>query len=141
MAILLRKLFGQVKAYQVFPPGKSRGYIQLRFRVNGWEMLNAVLAEICPIGDPSSTLPDGQFEDGFSEELRLDLGGPSRMDRWGPKIAEMRSRGVPWKEIQQITGLGSGPAYVAWKRYVDAQQAEAAEADSADPCEEAPEAA
>ena len=44
------------------------------------------------------------------------------MDDWGPKIAEMRAKHTPWKEIWKITGLGSGPAYVAWKRFVDAQR-------------------
>ena len=37
------------------------------------------------------------------------------MDNWGPRIAEMRAQSVPWKDIQEVTGLGSGPAYVAWK--------------------------
>jgi hypothetical protein len=58
----------------------------------------------------------------MSDEVVLDLGGPTKMEYWAPKIAEMRERGIPWKEIWKITGLGSGPAYVAWKRYVDAQQ-------------------
>ena len=57
----------------------------------------------------------------MADQFQIDLGGPSRMDQWGPKIAEMRANGVPWKEIWKITGLGSGPAYVAWKRYVEAQ--------------------
>ncbi len=64
---------------------------------------------------------------GMSEEFTLDLGQPTVMDQWAPKIAELREQGVPWKEIWKITGLGSGPAYVAWKRYVDALQAKADE--------------
>jgi hypothetical protein len=32
---------------------------------------------------------------------------------------------VPWKQICELTGLKSGPAYVAWKRWVDAHPGDA----------------
>ena len=120
-AILLRKILGKVYAYQVLPPGKERGYACLRFKVNGWEVLRAVLDGKIPDGIMALLIPDPQGSAGLSDEFQIDLGGPTRMDDWGPKIAEMRARKVPWREIRKITGLGSGPAYVAWKRYVDAQ--------------------
>lgn len=127
-AMLLRKLVGRVWAHQVLPPGKQRGYAQLRFRISGWEALKAVL----PAGSLqtiAALLANGdEVAAGVSDEFVLDLGGPSEMDRWAPQIAEMRARNVPWKEIWEITGLGSGPAYVAWKRYVDAQRARPAAA-------------
>jgi DNA invertase Pin-like site-specific DNA recombinase/soluble cytochrome b562 len=123
-AILLRKLLGKVWAHQVILPGKQRGYAQIRFRINGWEALRAVL----PAGALHRVvemLANGhEVEAGISDEFCIDLGGPSEMDKWAPMIAEMRERKVPWKEIWKITGLGSGPAYVAWKRFVDAQKAQ-----------------
>ena len=121
-AILLRKIFGKVHAFQVLPPGKERGYAYLRFKVNGWAVLQAVLEHQIPDGILALLIPDPQGAGGLSDEFQIDLGSPSRMDTWGPRIAEMRANHVPWKEIWKITGLGSGPAYVAWKRYVDAQK-------------------
>jgi len=121
-AILLRKIFGQIRAYQVLPPGKERGYAYLRLRINGWEVLRAVLGDKVSDATMGLLVPDPDNPEGFSDEFQLDLGGPSRMDDWGPKIAEMRANHTPWKEIWKITGLGSGPAYVAWKRFVDAQR-------------------
>jgi len=48
-AILLRKIFGKVHAFQVLPPGKQRGYAYLRLRVNGWELLRSILdSQISP---------------------------------------------------------------------------------------------
>ena len=88
-------------------------------------MLRAVLDGKIPDGIMALLIPDPQGSAGLSDEFQIDLGGPTRMDDWGPKIAEMRARKVPWKEIWKITGLGSGPAYVSWKRYVDAQNARA----------------
>ena len=131
-AILLRKILGKVYAFQVLPPGKERGYAYLRFKVNGWEVLRAILDGHIPDGILARLIPDPQGAEGLSDEFQIDLGSPSRMDDWGPKIAEMRAKGVPWKEIWEITGLGSGPAYVAWKRYVDAQKAPE-QGDSNDP--------
>jgi DNA invertase Pin-like site-specific DNA recombinase len=127
-AMLLRKLVGRVWAHQVLPPGKQRGYAQLRFRFSGWEALKAVL----PAGSLqtiAALLANGdEVAAGVSDEFVLDLGGPSKMDRWAPQIAEMRARNVPWKEIWEITGLGSGPAYLAWNRYVEPQRARPAAA-------------
>ena len=120
-AILLRKVIGRVHAFQVLPPGKQRGYAYLRFKVNGWEVLRAVLDGQIPDGITALLIPNPEDKDGLSDEFQIDLGGPSRMDVCAPKIAEMRAQGVPWKEIWRNTRLGSGPAYVAWKRYVEAQ--------------------
>ncbi len=120
-AILLRKLLGKVYAFRVLPPGKERGYAYLRFKVNSWEVLRAVLNGQIPDGIMALLIPNPEGKEGVSDEFQIDLGGPSRMDEWAPKIADMRARGVPWKEIWKITGMGSGPAYVAWKRFVDSQ--------------------
>ena len=124
-AILLRRLMGRVAVHHVIPPGKKRGYAYLRFRINGWELLRVVLD-----GKLSDTIlnllvPEDLGQPGLPGEFQIDLGGPSQMDEWGPRIAEMRAQGIPWKDIWEVTGLGSGPAYVAWKRYVDSQTSEA----------------
>lgn len=120
-ALLLRKLLGKVTAHAVLPPGKQRGYSQLRFRIDAWGLLKTLLppqvaAAILQQAGDASALCEG------SEEFRIDLGAPTKMDEWGPKIAAWRAADVPWKEIWERTGLGSGPAYVCWKRYVDAQK-------------------
>jgi hypothetical protein len=109
-------------AEAVIAPGKNRGYARLRFRINGEEVVRNLLEASGAAGATDHLLPASDDAHAMSDEVILDLGGPTKMELWAPKIAEMRERGVPWKEIWKITGLGSGPAYVAWKRYVDAQQ-------------------
>ena len=64
----------------------------------------------------------GSAESQGSPEFVIDLGRPTRMEEWAPKIAEMRERGLPWSEIERVTGLRPGPAYSTWKRYVDAMK-------------------
>lgn len=118
---LLRKVIGRIEADQVIPPGKSRGYARLRFRVLAWETLKAILTT----ADSSDALDAllGNCANGeSSEEFVIDLGGPTLMDQWAPKIAEMRAEGTKWTEIVEITGLDLNRAYRAWKRFVDAQQ-------------------
>lgn len=43
-SLLLRKIVGRIEADQVIPPGKTRGYARLRFRVLAWEALKAILS-------------------------------------------------------------------------------------------------
>lgn len=121
-ALLLQKLFGQVKAYAILPPGKERGYVQLRFRFDGW----AALREILPSEVIKAVLAQAVSQDelaaGDANEFCIDLGAPTRMDEWAPQIAKWRAEGVLWKDICEWTGLGSGPAYETWKRFVDAQK-------------------
>jgi site-specific DNA recombinase len=129
-AKLLRKLLGKVTAHAIIPPGKKRGFIQLRFRIDYWE---AICLSLTPDSRLAleAALVGAQDVIGVSDEFRLDIGGPSRMDQWGPKIAEMRRQGLRWKDITEITGLGLGPAYVAWERFVDHEK-KAGDADAAD---------
>ncbi len=120
-SLLLRRIVGRIEADQVIPPGKSRGYARLRFRVLAWEALKAILSSA-----DSSVALDGLLvncvNDESSEEFVIDLGGPTLMDQWAPKIAEMRAEGTKWTEIVEITGLDLNRAYRAWKRFVDVQQ-------------------
>jgi len=124
-ALLLRKLIGKITVSRVLPPGKQRGYSQLRFKIEAWQALKALLPAkiVQSLLKQMPTTADGS-------EICIDLGAPSKMDDWAPQIAAWRAAGVPWKEIWERTGLGSGPAYVCWKRYVDAQKKNASKPDS-----------
>jgi hypothetical protein len=102
----------------VVAPGKKRGYARLRYRVNAWDIiLFAIDGKI-----PESVVQRmrGSAESQGSPEFVIDLGRPTRMEEWAPKIAEMRERGVTWKEITKITGLSLSPAYETWQRYTNA---------------------
>ncbi len=120
-SLLLRKVIGRIAADQVIPPGKTRGYSRLRFRIHGWEALKVILAADASEG--LNTLLANFACDESSEEFVIDLGGPTLMDQWAPKIAAMRAKGTKWTEIVEITGMDLNRAYRAWKRFVDAQQA------------------
>jgi hypothetical protein len=121
-ALLLQKLLGKVQAFTMLPPGKKRGYVQLRFRIDGWAALREVLPDDVTKAILAKVSSGDELATGRSDEFRIDLGAPTRMDNWGPQLAQWRAEGVLWKDICQRTGLGSGPAYEAWKRFVDAQQ-------------------
>ena len=121
-ATLLRQIIDRIEAFAVIAPGKVRGFAQLRFRINGWESLRAVIAERLSDETFDMLLSGIDRSTGESDEFVIDLGSQSRMAEWAPKIAEMRERGVLWKEIQTTTGIDIGNAYAAWKRYVDARQ-------------------
>ncbi len=120
-ARLLRELLGTVTAHAVIAPGKQRGYPQLRFRIQAFAALRAVLAK--RVGEPFLDLLVAQPDEAqISPEIQLDLGEPSAMERWAPKIAELRAQNVKWEEICRVTGLGLGPAFTAWKRWTDAHK-------------------
>jgi site-specific DNA recombinase len=120
-ATLLRKLLGKVTVHAVIPPGKKRGYVQLRFRISFWEAISSVMTPNAR-QELAGVLASAGHATDVSDGFCVDVGGPTRMDHWGPQIAEMRAQGMISEEIYRITGLGSGPAYVAWKRYVDYQK-------------------
>ncbi len=117
-ALLLRDILGKVQVHEVIPAGKRRGFARLKFTIDAWAVASRVLEEAD--GFPSAALATAPGRDFKSQEIRLDVGGPSDMDTWAPRIAEMRRKGVLWREIEEITGLKMGNAYTAWKRYTDA---------------------
>jgi len=122
-SLLLRRLLGRVTAEAIVAPGKSRGFIRLRFRVAGIRLLKEALGGMLPDEIVSAM----NLEDaGGEQEFQIDLGEPTRVDRLAPAIAALREQGVPWAEIEARTGLKIGNAYDAWKRWVDAQAAEQA---------------
>lgn len=114
-AILLRKILGQVKAHEIMPPGKKRGYIQLRFQIDAWNVAACAL--------PGRLIRHIHLDEdaAFTAEVRLDVGGPTRPDRLAPEIDRMRKEGKTWKEIAGCTGLSMGNASNILKRYRDAK--------------------
>ena len=87
----------------------------------GWEAIKEIFAS-SNASECLDTLLTHADCDGSSEEFVIDLGGPTLMDQWAPKIAEMRAEGTKWTEIVEITGLDLNRAYRSWKRFVDAQK-------------------
>ena len=86
-------------------------------------------------------LSESKDTDFMSNEIVLDLGGPTLMDEWGPKIAEMRAERVKWIKIVEITGLDLNRAYRSWKRFVDTQQKLAKDVDAEENSKDSGEAA
>jgi DNA invertase Pin-like site-specific DNA recombinase len=115
---LLRLALESVAAEPVVAAGKKRGFIRLRFRVNAWGVLAAVVGDSLP--SPVRGLLTRPAPDGATPEFTLDLGGPTKMDSWAPRIAEWRTGGVTWEEIVRRTGMDLNRVYVAWKRYTGA---------------------
>lgn len=134
-SLFLREILGRVEADQVIPPGKKRGYARLRFRLNLPELLKAALREARSNSSVQSMLENVGL-DTTSEEIILDLGAPTLMDQWAPRIAELRGQGMKWNEIVEVTGLDLNRAYRAWKRFVDAQNSDGND-NAAGPNEEA----
>ncbi|MBL8794675.1 MAG: hypothetical protein JNM56_12280 [Planctomycetia bacterium] len=110
---------GKVTAHAVIPPGKVRGFAQLRFRIDGWELLSAILGNRMPDSVLKVMMESRNPEP--SPEFQIDLGEPTRRGLLAPKIAELRAQKVSWPEIAQITGIAIGNAYNVWKRHVSAQ--------------------
>ena len=117
-ALLLRRLIPRITAHEIKIRGKKRGFIQLRFRIDALGTLAEALADQMPAGLAPAMSGSGNRRSGPSPEFELDLGGPSRLDRLAPKIADLREQGVPWNEIARITGVGAGNAWTAWRRWM-----------------------
>jgi len=112
---LLRHAVVGLRAEAVIAPGKKRGFPRLRFRLNAWAALTAALGDALPAAvRPFLSLPPESTD---TPEFVLDLGQPTKMDAWAPRIAEWRTAGVTWHEIVTRTGMDLNRAFVAWKRY------------------------
>ena len=115
---VLRKVVKKLHVSAIKPPGKKRGFARLTVQFDTRESLReAATKSGAKNGFEELRNPD-QDED-LSPEFEIDLGAPTKMDSLGPLIAELRSRKVKWADICQQTGLGRGPAFVAWKRFVE----------------------
>lgn len=114
---LLRLALAAVAAEPVIAPGKTRGFVRLRFRVNAWNALAGAVGDALPAAVRG--LLSGPPDDG-GPEFTLDLGGPTAIDRWAPQIAAWRADGVTWEEIVRRTGMDLNRVWVAWKRHTGA---------------------
>jgi hypothetical protein len=114
--LLIRKFLGKIDADQRISAGKSRGYSQLRFKLEPDKVLSTVFES-----SHSSIRALLQEVESTGEGIKcvVDLGSPSKMDQWAPEIARLRREGSKWTEIVNITGLDLNRAFTAWKRYVD----------------------
>jgi site-specific DNA recombinase len=113
-APLLRRLLGHVEAESIVAPGKERGFIRLHVSLDPRALLEEVLGGQLP----DSVLALAAEADGERQQtFEVDLGEPNQRDVWAPKIEEMRKNGVGWKEIGEITKLGTGNAHNVWKRW------------------------
>ncbi|MCE9563942.1 MAG: recombinase family protein [Planctomycetes bacterium] len=114
---LLQTAIRGVVADPVIAPGKTRGFIRLKFQVNAWDTLIAAIGDHLPVrglvGAPDQPHPN-------DPEFTLDLGEPTAMERWAPQIATWRTEGVTWEEIVSRTGMDLSRVFVAWKRYTGA---------------------
>lgn len=116
-AILLRSIVRDLKVGQVIPPGKKRGFTKLTFRFNGLGVIRAAVPDLAFAGQAN----DAAISNTDSETFTISNGRLTQMDRWliewGEKIYTMRQEGVLWKEIYELTGLKSGPAFTVLERY------------------------
>ena len=112
----LRDALQAVTAEAVVAPGKKRGFIRLHFRVDAWAALAAAMGAALP----AAVRPPESADEDTSPEFTLDLGGPTAMDRWAPRIAAWRAAGITWVDIVRLTGLDLNRVYLAHKRYTAA---------------------
>ena len=114
---LLRLALAAVEAEPVIAPGKTRGFVRLRFRVNAWRAFTGAVGDALPAAVRSlfSESPDDS-----GPEFTLDMGEPTAMDRWAPQIAAWRAGGVTWEDIVRRTGMDLNRVYRAWKRHTGA---------------------
>jgi hypothetical protein len=112
----LRDALQAVTAEAVVAPGKRRGFIRLYFRVNAWAALAAAMGAALP----AAVRPPESADEDTSPEFTLDLGGPTAMDRWAPRIAAWRAAGITWVDIVRRTGLDLNRVHLAHKRYTAA---------------------
>ncbi|MEI6235708.1 MAG: hypothetical protein WCT04_21845 [Planctomycetota bacterium] len=86
----------------------------MSFSISGDKIIKKLVTAV-----PATLVPlNGNY---ISPEIQLDLGGPTRCDRWAPEIDAMRKSGIGWRQIGRVTGLGSGNASNALKRWREAQ--------------------
>jgi hypothetical protein len=119
-AIAIREALASLTAEAIVPPGKKRGFVKLKLRVNSWGMLMAAIGTKLPM-PLRSLLPDS-VDGEASPMIELILGGPTAIDKWMPDIVRWRKENVTWEAISSRTGLRVSNLFIAWKRYGDAYQ-------------------
>lgn len=121
-AITIREALASLTAEAVVPPGKKRGYVKLKLRVNAWGMLMAAIGP--KLAAPLRALLPDPTEGEASPTIELILGGPTAIDKWMPDIVRWRKENVTWEEISRRTSLRVSNAFIGWKRYGDAYRTE-----------------
>lgn len=103
--LLLRKLIKTITAEPVLAVAKKRGFMRLRFDFNGYAaFVNALEQSDC--GQLTASMLESEtLDEPTSKSFTIDLGKPTKVDEWGPKIVQMRDSGMKWAEIEKISGL------------------------------------
>jgi len=124
-AILLRKLVPKVTATEVIPIGKTRGYTQIRFHIDGWGAMRVAAESDPQLMNLIDSLATARgVEPTHPDEIVFDLGEPTRADIHSPTIYEMRNNGASWKEIEAVTGIGKGNAHTYFIRFAAGREAQ-----------------
>lgn len=113
----LRPMLASIVAEQVRPGTRTVGHARLRFTFDGWPMLAQILGAKLPALALSGLTPG---ESGTTAEFTVDLGRPSPIDHWAPKIAQWRAEKVTWQEIGHRTGIQPTTAHLLHKRWKEA---------------------
>ncbi len=115
--LLLRKLIKTITAEPVLAVAKKRGFMRLRFDFNRYAaFVNALEQSDC--GQLTASMLESEtFEGPASKSFSVDLGKPTKVDEWGPKIVQMRDSGMKWADIAKISGMTIGNLYSYYKRY------------------------
>ena len=85
VAPVIRAMLGKITAEEIKASGKRRGFIRLRFRIDGWEALSQVLAGKLPDSILHMVKPVAG-EANRTEEFVVDLGAPTRLDGLAPRL-------------------------------------------------------
>jgi site-specific DNA recombinase len=104
-AHLLGQLFEVVRVYRVTLPGKKRGYHQLKFRLNAWQIAGTALDGRLGPWAASIAGQDSTANENCSPEFCLNVGGPTRADEATELIVKRRRANATWDEIKAETGL------------------------------------
>ena len=114
---LLGELFDEIHVYRVTPPGKERGYHQLKFRLKASRIVMAALNGKLP-ASVQACLNDASVIGDESPEFCLNVGGPTRADEFGDYIVKRRLEGASWRKISEGTGVPKSTAEACFKRRV-----------------------
>jgi DNA invertase Pin-like site-specific DNA recombinase len=118
---IMRSLLRDVRAVEVIPPGRVRGYIRLTFHVDAADLIRlAVKGD--PVGEAAHDAIAASGASTTDENphggiFTIDLNQTTKADRLGPQIEEMRSRKMGWPAIARELGLTVGGAYTAMQRW------------------------
>jgi hypothetical protein len=129
-ASLLAELFDNVYVYSVLPPGKRRGYHQLRFRLKAWRIINAALNGNVPESVVSAIADTDDQDLCESPEFCLNVGGPTRADEAASYVVKRRLEGATWDVICRETGLAKSVACECLRRYREAMDSKGTNVDA-----------